>query len=170
MWPACWMAHRRTCVVRVLPARVRSPFRWLLRMSLLFRHVTILSAGASCLSRARFLALQSQFSHLGLQFVGIQEGRMRTSALRVCSGYFCLVGPGNANGCFGCELCVSTLIPWNGNNTGTEKFFKPSDFQVMFATERMHGVAARWGDYALHLVVGHAPCWALCWEPQWRES
>ena len=34
----------------------------------------------------------------------------------------------------------------------------PLIFQVMFANERMIGVAARWDDYALDLVVAHAPC------------
>ena len=39
-----------------------------------------------------------------------------------------------------------------------KRFFKPTDFQVMFANERMIGVAARWDHYALDLVVAHAPC------------
>ena len=59
----------------------------------------------------RILALQSQFAQCGLQMVGIQEGRMRNSALRMCPDYFCLVTPANASGCFGCELWVSTAIP-----------------------------------------------------------
>ena len=106
----------------------------------------------------RILALQSQFAQCGLQMVGIQEGRMRTSALRMCPDYFCLVTPANASGCFGCELWVSTAIPWNGRCGGTKRFFKPNDFQVMFADERMLGVAARWEGYALDVVVAHAPC------------
>ena len=39
-----------------------------------------------------------------------------------------------------------------------KRFFKPTDFQVMFANERMIVVAARWDHYALDLVVAHAPC------------
>ena len=62
----------------------------------------------------RILALQSQFAQCGLQMVGIQEGRMRTSALRMCPDYFGLVTPASASGCFGCELWVSTAIPWSG--------------------------------------------------------
>ena len=83
---------------------------------------------------------------------------MRTSALRMCPEYFCLVTPANASGCFGCELWVSTAIPWNGRCGGTKRFFKPNDFQVMFADERMLGVAARWEGYSLDVVVAHAPC------------
>ena len=49
---------------------------------------------------------------------------MRTSALRVCLEYFCLVGPANENGCFGCELWVNTSIPWSGSSAGTEHFFQ----------------------------------------------
>ena len=59
----------------------------------------------------RILALQSQFAQCGLQIVGIQEGRMRASALRTCPDFFCLVSTANASGCFGCELWVSTAIP-----------------------------------------------------------
>ena len=33
-----------------------------------------------------------------------------------------------------------------------KRFFKPTDFQVMFANERMIGVAVRWDHYALDLV------------------
>ena len=58
----------------------------------------------------RILALQSQFAQCGLQLVGIQEGRMRTSALRMCPDFFCLVSPANANGRLGCELWVSTSM------------------------------------------------------------
>ena len=90
----------------------------------------------------RILALQSQFAQCGLQMVGIQEGRMRNSAMRMCPDYFCLVTPANASGCFGCELWVSTVIPWSGICGGAKRFFKPNDFQVMFADERMLGVAA----------------------------
>ena len=64
----------------------------------------------------------------------------------------------NVNGRLGCELWVSTSIPWNGSSEGVKRFFKPTDFQVMFANERMMGVAARWDDYALDVVVAHAPC------------
>ena len=39
-----------------------------------------------------------------------------------------------------------------------KRFFKPTVFQVMFANERMIGVAARWDHCALDLVVAHAPC------------
>ena len=106
----------------------------------------------------RILALQSQFAQCGLQMVGIQEGRMKNSALRICPEYFCLVAPANASGCFGCELWVSTVIPWNGPCGNTKRFLKPTDFQVMFADERMLGVAARWEGYALDVVVAHAPC------------
>ena len=106
----------------------------------------------------RILALQSQFAQCGLQMVGIQEGRMRTSALHMCPDYFCLVTPANASGCFGCELWVSAAIPWSDRCGGTKRFFKPNDFQGMFADERMLGVAARWEGYALDVVVAHAPC------------
>ena len=81
----------------------------------------------------RISVLESQFSQLGFQFVGIQEGRMRTSALRVCPEYFCW---GMRTGALGASS-GSTRRPWNGNNAGTEEFFTPADFQVMFATERM---------------------------------
>ena len=77
----------------------------------------------------RILALQSQFAQCGLQMVGIQEGRMRTSALRMCPDYFCLVTPANASGCFGCELWVSTAIPWNGRCGGTKRFLSPMTFK-----------------------------------------
>ena len=83
---------------------------------------------------------------------------MRNSALRMCPDYFCLVTLANASGCFGCELWVSTVIPWNGPCGDTKRFFKPTDFQVMFADERMLGVAARWEGYALDVVVANAPC------------
>ena len=106
----------------------------------------------------RILALQSQFTQCGLQMVGIQEGRMRNSAMRMCPEYFCLVTPANSSGCYGCELWVSNVIPWNGPCGGTKRFFKPTDFQVMFADERMLGVAARWEGYALDVVVAHVPC------------
>ena len=89
------------------------------------------------------LALQSHFAQRGLQVVGIQKGRRRTSALRVCPEYSCTVSPASANGCLGCELWVSTSIPWNDSSGGATSFFKPTDFQVMFANERMIGVAAR---------------------------
>ena len=62
-------------------------------------------AGGPTLSvTGRILALQSQSAQRGLRLVGIQEGRMRTSTLHVCPGYFCIVSPANANGCLGCEL------------------------------------------------------------------
>ena len=72
----------------------------------------------------RILALQSQFAPRGLQLVGIQEGRVRTSALRVCPEYFCTVSPANANGCLGCELWVSTSIPWDDSNGCAKKVFQ----------------------------------------------
>ena len=77
----------------------------------------------------RILALQSQFTQCGLQMVGIQEGRMRNSAMRMCPEYFCLVTPANSSGCYGCELWVSNVIPWNGPCGGTKRFFNPLTFK-----------------------------------------
>ena len=93
-------------------------------MSILFRRVAIPLKGPPLSVTGRILALQSQFSLLGLQLVGIQEGRMRTSALRVCPEYFFgFVSPAKADGCHGCELWVSTTIPGNDNNANATTVF-----------------------------------------------
>ena len=81
---------------------------------------------------------------------------MRIYPVRVCPEYFCMVSQ------------QMRMDAWHASYGSAPRFpgmiavvvpqgFKPTDFQVMFANERMIGVAARWDHHALDLVVAHAP-------------
>ena len=99
-------------------------------------------------------ALQVQYHDLGLNVIGVQEGRRPQFAKN--GSHYHMIGAGAEAGQFGCELWFSIVIPYYTTRT-VQRFFDRSHFFVVHASPRLLVVQANAPGHQGRYISAHAP-------------
>ena len=106
--------------------------------------------------QGRDVLIMEQCHEHGLNIVGLQEARTSGPSSSSTSHYHVVRSGANPRGQYGCELWISTDLPFT-NGTCRQSFFKPADLTIVSTSPRHILAAVRMKHFSMDVVVAHAP-------------